>query len=50
VLVRDSEVAKRISDVYTNVRTVIGSLDDADIVENEASKASVVLSACIHLQ
>lgn len=43
-LVRDSQVADRISRLYPKTQTVIGSLDDADLVENEASKASIILS------
>lgn len=42
-LIRDGEVAKRITAIFPNVRAVVSSLDDSDIVEEEASKASIVL-------
>lgn len=42
-LIRDGEVAKRITAIFPNVRAVVGSLDDSGIVEEEASKASIVL-------
>lgn len=44
VLVRSSDSARKISSAYANVRIVIGSLDDVEIVEAEASKADIVLS------
>ena len=43
-LVRDAHVADRISTLYPRTQIVIGSLDDADLVEEEASKASIILS------
>ncbi|RYP71392.1 hypothetical protein DL769_004700 [Monosporascus sp. CRB-8-3] len=43
VLIRNNETAGRISDIFPKVRTVVGDLDDAELVEWEASQASVVL-------
>ena len=43
-LVRGS--ADRISDAFPKVRTVVGDLDDVELVEREASQASVVLRMC----
>ncbi|KAH6885201.1 hypothetical protein B0T10DRAFT_608421 [Thelonectria olida] len=42
-LIRDGEAAKRVTAISPNVRPVIASLDDSEVVEEEASKASVVL-------
>ncbi|KAF5672333.1 nucleoside diphosphate sugar epimerase [Fusarium heterosporum] len=43
-LVRDANAAKTISQAYPKVRIVVGDLDDSELVEQEASKASVVLN------
>ncbi|KEY64907.1 hypothetical protein S7711_03899, partial [Stachybotrys chartarum IBT 7711] len=43
-LVRDAQKAADISAAYGSVTTVIGSLDDDDIIEREASKADIVLN------
>lgn len=45
-LVRDANSAARISQAYPKIRTVIGDLNDGHLVEQEASRASVVLRAC----
>ncbi|KAJ4317295.1 hypothetical protein N0V84_007431 [Fusarium piperis] len=42
-LVRDTKSAESISQAYPKIRTVIGDLNDGDLVEQEASQASVVL-------
>ncbi|CAM1506189.1 Fc.00g058300.m01.CDS01 [Cosmosporella sp. VM-42] len=42
-LVRSSDTGKQITDVYPEVRVVNGDLDDVDLVEKEASQASIVL-------
>ncbi|RSL82263.1 hypothetical protein CEP51_005271 [Fusarium floridanum] len=42
-LVRDANSAASISKDYPKIRTVIGDLDDGNLVEQEASQASVVL-------
>lgn len=42
-LIRDGEVTKRVTAAFPAVRPVIASLDDSDVVEEEASKADVVL-------
>ncbi|KAI1256436.1 hypothetical protein MGN70_001560 [Eutypa lata] len=42
-LIRSRETAERISDTFPKVRTVVGDLDDAELVEREASEANVVL-------
>lgn len=43
-LVRGAAAAETIARAYPKVRTVVGDLDDSELVEQEASKASVVLS------
>ncbi|SPJ72120.1 related to nucleoside-diphosphate-sugar epimerase [Fusarium torulosum] len=43
-LVRDAKAAETIAQAYPKVRTVVGDLDDSELVEQEASKASVVLN------
>ncbi|KAK5992071.1 Oxidase ucsJ [Cladobotryum mycophilum] len=42
-LVRDIQKAETISKRFPQVRTVIGDLDNSDILEQEASQASIVL-------
>ncbi|KAK7417232.1 hypothetical protein QQX98_004666 [Neonectria punicea] len=42
-LIRDGEVAKRITEIFPKVRAVVGDLDNSDLIEEEASKASIVL-------
>ncbi|KAJ2993721.1 hypothetical protein NUW58_g77 [Xylaria curta] len=44
VLSRDTAKSKKISEVYPHIRVVQGSLDDLDVVEQEASKADIVLN------
>ncbi|RYP44542.1 hypothetical protein DL768_008991 [Monosporascus sp. mg162] len=48
-LIRNNETAGRISDAFPKVRTVVGDLDDAELVEREASQASVVLPYWIQI-
>jgi len=43
-LVRDSHAAETVSQAYPKVRTVVGDLDDSDLVKSEAEKADIVLS------
>ncbi|KPA35522.1 nad dependent epimerase dehydratase family protein [Fusarium langsethiae] len=43
-LVRDSHAAETVSQAYPKVRTVVGDLDDSELVEQEAGKADVVLN------
>jgi N-acetyl-gamma-glutamylphosphate reductase len=43
-LVRDAKAAETIAQAYPKVRIVVGDLDNSELVEQEASKASVVLS------
>ncbi|RYP04920.1 hypothetical protein DL764_004132 [Monosporascus ibericus] len=43
VFIRDNETAAHISGAFPKVRTVVGHLDDAELLEREASQASVVL-------
>lgn len=45
-LVRDTNSAATISQGYPKIRTVIGDLNDGDLVEKEASQASVVVRTC----
>lgn len=47
-LIRSRETAERISDTFPKVRTVVGDLDDAELVEREASEANVVLRMFEH--
>lgn len=42
-LIRDRKVAQEIATAFPSVRPVLASLDDVQIVEEEASKAKVVL-------
>ena len=44
-LVRTQEKADKVKSLYPNVRPVIGGLDDSSIIEEEASKAHIVLHA-----
>ena len=46
-LIRDKSKAKHVSASYPNVDIVQGSLDDVDLVEQEARKADVVLSPTV---
>ncbi|KAF0641076.1 hypothetical protein FPSE5266_06878 [Fusarium pseudograminearum] len=43
-LVRDSHAAETIAQAYPKVRTVVGDLDDSELVEQEAGKADIVLN------
>lgn len=43
-LVRDAKAAETISSAFPSVNVIFGSLDDSNIVADEASRASVVLS------
>ncbi|RGP76564.1 hypothetical protein FLONG3_5226 [Fusarium longipes] len=43
-LVRDSHAAETISQKYPKVRTVVGDLDDSELVEREAERANIVLN------
>ncbi|KAJ5804881.1 hypothetical protein N7474_010768 [Penicillium riverlandense] len=45
VLVRDSDKAAAISKAYPDVRTVLGDLDSASLIEEEAAQADVVINA-----
>ena len=47
-LVRSEPSAKRVSEAFPNVRIVIGSLDDADVVKKEAAWADLVLGKYLH--
>lgn len=42
---RDEEKAAKIKQAHNKVNTVIGGLDDVEIVEREAAQANIVLSA-----
>ncbi|EME80076.1 uncharacterized protein MYCFIDRAFT_63394 [Pseudocercospora fijiensis CIRAD86] len=44
-LIRTQEKASKVKSQYPNVRPVIGGLDDSSIIEEEASKADIVLHA-----
>lgn len=44
ILLRDSGKAAAISKVFPDVRVVLGDLDAAALIEEEASKADVVIS------
>jgi uncharacterized protein YbjT (DUF2867 family) len=44
VLVRDSTKAAAVSKAYPDVRTVLGDLDSASLIEDEAAQADVVIS------
>lgn len=48
VLVRDQAKADRIVKAYPSVKTAIGDLDSAELLEEAASKAHVVLSMLNH--
>lgn len=45
-LVRDQQKADAVSKVSSKVQAVIGDLDDAELVRQEASDADVVFSEC----
>lgn len=49
VLLRDSGKAAAISKVFPDVRVVLGDLDAAALIEEEASKADVIISKSIPL-
>lgn len=49
VLLRDSGKAAAISKVFPDVRVVLGDLDDAALIEEEASKADVIISKTLSL-
>ena len=42
-LVRTKDKAEQVEKAYPNVRTVLGGLDDSDLLEEEAAKADIVL-------
>ncbi|KAL4863910.1 hypothetical protein BDV12DRAFT_20753 [Aspergillus spectabilis] len=42
-LIRTEEKAKYVTDLYPNVRVVLGDLDDAEKIENESAWADVVI-------
>lgn len=42
-LIRTEEKASRVREAYPNIRTVIGSLDDSEILVKEAAWADIVL-------
>ncbi|GKZ59384.1 hypothetical protein AnigIFM49718_005260 [Aspergillus niger] len=42
-LIRSEEKAKRVREAYPNIRTVIGSLDDSEVLAREAAWADIVL-------
>lgn len=42
-LVRTEDRARTITEVYPAVRIVLGSLDDSELLEEEASKADIVI-------
>jgi uncharacterized protein YbjT (DUF2867 family) len=42
-LVRTEEKAKPVKEAFPNVRIVLGNLDDAKVLEEEAAKADVVI-------
>lgn len=44
ILLRDSEKAAAISKVFPDVRVVLGDLEAAALIEEEAAKADVVIS------
>jgi uncharacterized protein YbjT (DUF2867 family) len=48
-LVRDSQSAKLVEEAYPQVEVVIGDLDDAALIEEEASKAAIILSMSLPL-
>ena len=43
-LVRNSDKGAKIAGQYAKVRLVYGTLDDSEILENEAEKADIILS------
>ncbi|KAH8680639.1 hypothetical protein BX600DRAFT_444838 [Xylariales sp. PMI_506] len=43
VLVRDSQKAAHLKESYPQIQTVIGDFDDAEVLERESSKATIVL-------
>lgn len=43
-LVRDSSKAEQVQLAYPDVKTILGDLDDADLVKEESKAADVVLS------
>ncbi|KAJ4137201.1 hypothetical protein NW768_002783 [Fusarium equiseti] len=43
-LVRDSHAAETVSQAYPKVRTVVGDLDDSNLVKSEAEKADIILN------
>lgn len=42
-LVRTQDKADKVKAAYSNVRIVLGSLDDSDVLEREAAAADIVL-------
>lgn len=44
MLLRDNTKAAAVSQAYPNVRVVLGDLDSASLIEDEASRADVVVS------
>lgn len=47
LLVRSEERAAPVKKAYPNVRIVVGSLHDADIIEKEAAAADIVVRMCV---
>lgn len=43
VLLRDKEKADKVSNAYPKVRVVLGDLDSAELLEEEARKADIVV-------
>ncbi|KAK6417826.1 hypothetical protein LTR95_017280, partial [Oleoguttula sp. CCFEE 5521] len=44
-LVRSEDKARLVKKAYPSTRTVIGGLDDSELLQEEASKADIVLHA-----
>ena len=42
-LVRTKEKADKVKEAFPNVRIVLGSLDDSELLEEESAKADIVL-------
>lgn len=47
-LARDSDKGAQVASQYAKARLVYGNLDDAELLEEEARKADIVLSASRH--
>ena len=46
VLVRDENQKKMVTDRWSNIRCVIGTLDDTELLKSEAAKHEIVLRKC----